>query len=145
MDDRILPVPNVPHFNLANPQYTIKNPEDYVIDSRFAVPSALTTTHAVYLQEQLRLGRFLALLSLRQEWFEDVTNYEAPGEASFINTALIPPGGTYLRTHRPGECVRDLPGRISAAVQHRHAHAQHRGLLLGPPTPRLVLIPSSAI
>ena len=99
VDDRVLPAPNVAHFDVANPEYTIKNPEDYVIDSRFAVPSALTTTHAIYLQEQLRLGRFLTLLSLRQEWFEDITNYNAPGEASFTNTALIPRVGlTYELT-----------------------------------------------
>lgn len=89
-EGRTLPKPNVPHFNLNNPQYTIRSAQDYVLNSRIAVPSALTTTHAVYVQEQMKVGRFSALLSLRQEWFEDITNYKAQNEASFINTALIP-------------------------------------------------------
>ncbi|MEQ9440101.1 MAG: TonB-dependent receptor [Cyclobacteriaceae bacterium] len=99
LDGRILPQPNVPHFNLNNPVFTISNAEDYVINSRIAVPSALTSTQAVYVQEQLKLGKFSALLSLRQEWFEDITNYDAPGEAGFTNTALIPRIGlTYEAT-----------------------------------------------
>jgi iron complex outermembrane recepter protein len=100
-DGRILPKPNVPHFDLGNPQYTIRNVQDYVLNSRIAVPSALTTTHAVYVQDQVKIGKFTALLSLRQEWFEDITNYEAPGEASFTNTALIPRIGlTYELTRQ---------------------------------------------
>ncbi|WPP53408.1 TonB-dependent receptor [Catalinimonas niigatensis] len=113
-EDRTLPKPNVDHFDLNNPQYTIKNVEDYVLDSRIAVPSALTTTHAIYVQDLLKFGKLSALLSLRQEWFEDITNYEAPGEASFTNTALIPRVGityevnnninvyaTYLEGYQP--------------------------------------------
>jgi iron complex outermembrane receptor protein len=51
---------------------------------------------------------------LRNEWFEDITNYKAPGEASFDNTALIPRVGltyevtkqinvytTYLKGYQP--------------------------------------------
>ncbi len=96
---RTLPKPNVAHFDLGNPSYTIQNIQDYVIDSRIAIPSTLTSTHAVYVQEQARVGKISALLSLRNEWFEDITNYEAPGEASFKNTALIPRIGiTYEAT-----------------------------------------------
>lgn len=90
IDGNALPKPNVPHFNLNDPSYTIRNVDDYVMNSRTAVPSALTTTNAIYIQEHFRLGRFSALLSLRNEWFEDITNYEAPGERSFDNSALIP-------------------------------------------------------
>ncbi|MDF9797847.1 iron complex outermembrane receptor protein [Catalinimonas alkaloidigena] len=112
--DRTLPKQNVEHFDLNNPQYTIKNVEDYVLDSRIAVPSAFTTTHAIYVQELLKFGKLSALLSLRQEWFEDITNYDAPGEAAFTNTALIPRVGltyelnnqinvyaTYLEGYQP--------------------------------------------
>lgn len=90
VDGRTLPKPNVNHFNLNNPSYTVRNIDDYVMNSRVAVPSAMTTNQAVYLQEQMKIGKFSALLSLRQEWYEDVTNYEAPGEASFDNAVLIP-------------------------------------------------------
>jgi iron complex outermembrane recepter protein len=87
---KTLPRPNVNYFDLSNPTYTIRNINDYTMNSRIAVPSALTTTDAIYIQEQMKIGKFALLLSLRKEWFEDITNFEAPNEASFTNTALIP-------------------------------------------------------
>ncbi len=114
IDGNTLPKPNVNHFNLNNPSYTIRNVEDYTLNSRTAVPSALTTTNAIYVQEQFKLGKFSALLSLRNEWYEDITNYNSPGEAGFKNTALIPRVGltyevtkqvnvygTYLEGYQP--------------------------------------------
>ena len=85
-----LPRPNVNYFDLNNPTYTVRNINDYTMNSRVAVPSALTTTHAIYIQNQFKIGKFSALLSLRQEWFEDITGYETPTELSFKNSALIP-------------------------------------------------------
>jgi iron complex outermembrane recepter protein len=90
IDGRTLPKPNVSQFNLTNPSYTIRNTDDYVLNSRTAVPSAITTTNAVYIQEQVKIGRWSALLSLRHEWFEDITNYKASGASSFKNSAWIP-------------------------------------------------------
>ena len=94
-----LPKPNVNHFDLNNPTYTIRNIDDYVMNSRLAIPSALTTTHAIYLQEQLRWKRFILLVSLRQEWFKDITNYNAKDELSFTNSKFLPRIGlTYAIT-----------------------------------------------
>ena len=111
---KTLPRPNTNYFDLGNPVYTVRNINDYTLNSRIAVPSALTTTDAIYIQEQLKIGKFSALLSLRNEWFEDITNYNAPYEASFKNTALIPRigltyevtkninvYGTYLEGYQP--------------------------------------------
>jgi iron complex outermembrane receptor protein len=40
------------------------------------------------------------LLSVRQEWFKDITNYEAPNEFSFTNNKLLPRVGlTYAVTN----------------------------------------------
>jgi iron complex outermembrane recepter protein len=95
----ILPKPNVNYFDLANPQYTVRNINDYVMNSRTAVPSALTTNNAIYIQEQLQLKKFTVLLSLRQEWFKDITNYEAPNKTEFTNSKLLPRiGVTYALT-----------------------------------------------
>ncbi len=88
--DKTLPRPNVNYFDLNNPVYTIRNINDYTMNSRVAVPSALTTTHAVYVQNQFKIGKFSALLSLRQEWFEDITGYKTPTKLSFKNSALVP-------------------------------------------------------
>ncbi|HEY1199473.1 MAG TPA: TonB-dependent receptor, partial [Niastella sp.] len=94
-----LPKPNVNHFDLENPSYTIRNVSDYVMNVRTAVPSALTTTNAVYVQEQLSWNKFILLLSVRQEWFKDITNYKAPNEFSFTNNKLLPRVGlTYAVT-----------------------------------------------
>jgi iron complex outermembrane receptor protein len=114
VEGRTLPKPNVNHFNLSNPSYTIRNVDDYILNSRTAIPSAMTSTNAVYIQEQVKIGKWSALLSLRNEWFEDITNYKAPGEASFDNSALIPRIGmtyevvrqvnvyaTYLQGYQP--------------------------------------------
>ncbi|MBT9394883.1 TonB-dependent receptor [Hymenobacter sp. NST-14] len=85
-----LPRPNVPYFDLNTPAYTIRNGHDYVLNVRTALPAALTTTQAFYAQEQLRWKKLLVLLGLRHESFRDITNYEAPGERSFRQTALLP-------------------------------------------------------
>jgi iron complex outermembrane recepter protein len=96
---RILPRPNVNYFDLANPSYTVRNINDYVMNSRVAIPSALTTTHAIYIQEQLRWNKFILLIGLRHDWFKDITNYQAPNELSFTNKRLLPRIGlTYAVT-----------------------------------------------
>jgi iron complex outermembrane receptor protein len=88
--DVTLPKPNVNYFDLNNPTYTVRNINDYNLNSRVAIPSALTTTHAIYVQNQFKINKLSVLLSLRQEWFEDITGYNTPTELSFKNTALIP-------------------------------------------------------
>jgi len=64
-----IPLPDVPHFNLENPDYSIKLTEDYTFNSKFAIPPALTTSNAFYVQEQLKWNKFSLLLGLRAEWF----------------------------------------------------------------------------
>ena len=86
----VLPKPNVPHFNLEAPNNILSNLADYNINSRTAFPTALTETHAAYLQEQLSYKKFHLLFSLRQEWFRDVTNRDETNEISFTNQALLP-------------------------------------------------------
>lgn len=94
-----LPRPNVSYFDLNNPSYTIRNVNDYVLNARTPLPAALTTTHAVYAQEQLRWNKIRLLLGLRYESFGDITNYQSPGETSFTKTALLPRLGlTYSLT-----------------------------------------------
>ncbi len=110
----VLPRPNVPHFDLRNPSYTIRNLSDYIFNTRTALPAALTTTNAVYVQDQIQWKKFIFLLSLRREWFRDMTNYKSPGELSFSNNVLLPRigltysvtkqinvYGTYLRGFQP--------------------------------------------
>jgi iron complex outermembrane receptor protein len=99
IDGITLPKPNVSHFDLNNPAYTIRNTDDYILNVRTALPAALTTNNAVYMQEQFQWNRFIVLLSLRHEWFKDITNYKSPNELTFTNTAWLPRIGiTYAVT-----------------------------------------------
>jgi iron complex outermembrane receptor protein len=90
INGKLLPKPNVNHFDLQNPQYTIRNVEDYNLNVRTALPSALTTNNAIYVQEQLQWNKLTVLLSLRHEWFEDITNYKAPNTLTVRKNALLP-------------------------------------------------------
>jgi iron complex outermembrane receptor protein len=90
VDGVLLPKPNVNYFNLNNPAYTIRNIEDYTLNVRTALPSALTSTNAVYIQDQIQWEKFTFLLGLRNEWFEDITNYETNNELTVKKTALLP-------------------------------------------------------
>ncbi len=85
-----IPLPNVPHFNLENPDYAIRISEDYTFNSLFAIPPALTTSNAVYVQEQLKWKKISLILGLRSEWFEDITNYDTNNELTFTNSKVIP-------------------------------------------------------
>ncbi|WP_258098173.1 TonB-dependent receptor [Marinoscillum pacificum] len=109
-----MPVPNVAHFNLSNPSNTIKNVQNYTMNSVFAIPPNLSTTHAAYIQEQLKAGKLTALLSARYEWYEDMTNHDLSTEKSFKNESFIPRLGlsyevsknvnvyaTYLQGYQP--------------------------------------------
>jgi len=116
-----MPKPNVNHYDLSNPNNSIKNIGDYVM-GEFAIPPNLSVTNAVYLQEQIKWGKLTALLSLRYEWFKDITNYGLTGEQTFDNnTALIPRVGlsyeinknlnvyaTYLEGYQPQSNTIDL-------------------------------------
>lgn len=111
---KTLPRPNVNYFDLNTPTYTVRNLNEYMMNSRIAIPSAMTSTNAIYLQDQIKIGKLSALISLRNEWFRDITNYKAPNAASFDNVALIPRIGltyeltsninvytTYLKGYQP--------------------------------------------
>ena len=114
IDGVVLPKPNVNYFNLNNPTYTVRSPDDYTLNIRTALPSALTTTNAIYIQDQIQWDKFTFLLGLRNEWFEDITNYETNNELTVKKSALLPRVGityaintainvytTYLEGYQP--------------------------------------------
>ncbi|WP_244201621.1 TonB-dependent siderophore receptor [Flavobacterium cutihirudinis] len=90
IDGVVMPKPNVEYFNLSNPKYIITSPEDYTLNIRTALPSALTTTNAIYIQDQIQWEKFTFLLGLRNEWFTDITNYETNNELTVKKSALLP-------------------------------------------------------
>jgi iron complex outermembrane receptor protein len=90
IDGVVMPKPNVNYFNLNNPSYTIRNVDDYTLNVRTALASALTTTNAVYIQDLIQWEKFTFLLGLRKEWFEDITNYESNNELTVKKESLLP-------------------------------------------------------
>jgi iron complex outermembrane receptor protein len=90
VDGVVMPKPIVNYFNLNNPSYTIRNVEDYTLNVRTALPAALTSTNAIYIQDQIQWEKFTFLLGLRKEWFEDITNYESNNELTVKKEALLP-------------------------------------------------------
>jgi iron complex outermembrane receptor protein len=95
-----MPRPNVAHFDLANPLYTIKQNNDYVFATRTALPAALTTTNSIYVQELFTWSRISVLAGLRHEWFEDITNYEAINQTIVRKTKLLPRVGITYAVHK---------------------------------------------
>jgi len=137
-----VPLPNVPYFDLNNPTYNVVNIDNYTINSIIAIPSALTTTNGLYVQYQFKLGKFSSLLSLRQEWFEDITNYDTEQEARFDNSALIPRiglvyeitkninvYGTYLEGYQPQSNTVSLMPSTSAFFWDPNSPARFKPLI----------------
>lgn len=83
------PVPNVPHFDLVNPDYSISEISGYINASSQSDP-AKYYVHGFYIQDQISFGKFQALLALRQEYYTDMTNYKKPAEKKVEQKALIP-------------------------------------------------------
>ena len=83
------PVPNVPHFDLENPNYTIGNTGNYFTTSTPIAPTRYHA-HGIYVQDQIHWNRFQVLLGLRQEFYIDYLNYDLPDEERVEQRALIP-------------------------------------------------------
>lgn len=83
------PVPNVPHFDLENPSYTIGNTSNYFTTT---TPVATTRYHAhgVYVQDQIRWNKLQVLLGLRQEYYIDYLNYKQQNEERVEQRAFVP-------------------------------------------------------
>jgi iron complex outermembrane receptor protein len=84
-----IPKPNVNPFDLTPGAINHQGNDYTVLNIINPLPTALTTTHAVYLQHLLTWKNFKLLTGLRQEWFQDITNYKKPLESSFRNQKLL--------------------------------------------------------
>jgi iron complex outermembrane recepter protein len=88
-DENGNPVPNIPHFNLENPNYVLGYPSDYIL-GRFEAPATRYYSQGIYIQDQLKWNRWQVLLGLRQEFYVDVTDYKQPGEEEVQQQKLLP-------------------------------------------------------
>jgi iron complex outermembrane receptor protein len=83
-----MPVPAVPHFNLADPFNGARNTNAYNL-AELSIPSNLNTSSGIYIQNQFKVGKFSALLNLRHEWFTDIFDYKGD-EREFKTRAFVP-------------------------------------------------------
>lgn len=83
------PIPNVPHFDLVNPDYSISEISGYINASSQTDP-AKYYVHGFYIQDQISWGKFQALLALRQEYYTDINRYKKTDEKKIEQKALIP-------------------------------------------------------
>ena len=84
-----MPVPNVPHFNLTTPDYSISEISGYF---NVSSPQAVTKyyVNGVYAQDQISWGKFQALLAFRQEYYVDILNYQKPNAEKVRQQKFIP-------------------------------------------------------
>lgn len=83
------PVPNVPHFDLVNPDYSISEISGY-----FNVSSpqgeAKIYQHGIFIQDQIKWGPLRAVLAIRQGFYTNVENYKKADERLVNQTKFIP-------------------------------------------------------
>lgn len=84
-----IPVPNVPDFDLANPDYSISDISQYINVSREETPTKYFV-NGIYVQEQLKWNNIQILLGFRQEFYTDILNYTKAEEKHVQQKAFIP-------------------------------------------------------
>jgi iron complex outermembrane recepter protein len=89
--DKGNPVPNVPHFNLADPlgSQMLKDASKYFYVQRPFDPT-FAVLHGIYVQDNIKLGKFQALIGLRYETYIDKENYLKPTEKRVKQDAFLP-------------------------------------------------------
>ncbi|EDM36006.1 ferrichrome-iron receptor [Pedobacter sp. BAL39] len=83
------PVPNVPHFDLVNPDYSFSDISNYINVSSQTAPTKYYV-NGIYIQDQIKWGKLRALLALRQEYYTDIQNVNTPTSKKIEQKALIP-------------------------------------------------------
>ncbi len=84
-----LPKPNVHPFDLTPGAVNHQGKDYSVLNVINPLPTALTTTHAAYVQHLLTWKKFKLLAGVRQEWFQDITNYKKAEESAFRNRKML--------------------------------------------------------
>lgn len=84
------PVPNVPHFDLtAASPYQIMDMSKYIY-TKAAFDPTFYNVSGVYVQDQVKLGKFSALIGLRWDNYTDKVNYLKSTQQSVRQDAFIP-------------------------------------------------------
>ncbi|WP_160715475.1 TonB-dependent receptor [Chitinophaga solisilvae] len=94
------PVPNVPHFDLTSESpYQLFDMSKYFY-SKSNYDATFYNTQGIYVQDQLTLGRFQALLGLRYDRYTDFLNYTKKAEQHVSQDVLLPRIGLVYTLNR---------------------------------------------
>lgn len=83
------PIPNVPHFDLQNPTYRLANLSDYIFTDSPRDPSKYYN-YGFYVQDQIKWNKFQFLLGGRQEYYNDIVNFEQSNEETTTQQKFLP-------------------------------------------------------
>jgi len=86
-----MPVPNVPHFDLTNPDYSFSEISEYFSKSEINenTPSKYYV-NGVYIQDQIKWNKLQLLLGLRKEYYVDLVKAGEINEQKVEQSALLP-------------------------------------------------------
>ncbi|WP_224484331.1 TonB-dependent receptor [Robertkochia aurantiaca] len=119
-DENGIPVPNVPHFNLQNPQYTVAQLSDYEFDQGSFTPTRYYS-YGVYIQDQIRWNDWQFLIGGRQEFYTDVNKADQPDELKTQQQKFLPRVGV-VYTLNP---ALNLYGTYTESFQPQGVAAQN--------------------
>ncbi|SHO64596.1 TonB-dependent receptor [Algoriphagus zhangzhouensis] len=90
LDESGNPATNVSHFDLTSPVANgLRDMSKYLYTTR-TYNQYLQQTHGVYIQNQSEIGPLKILLGLRQEYFQDLLDYNSSEEVEVKQDALLP-------------------------------------------------------
>lgn len=88
-DSKGMPIPNVPYYNLDNPNYADADVTKYITTRRVNAPTRYNSRN-VYVQDQIKWKKIQLLLGLRQEFYYDYSYYTTDTVKAVKQNALIP-------------------------------------------------------
>ncbi|SFW69128.1 TonB-dependent receptor [Chitinophaga sancti] len=87
----VIPKPNVPSFDLLNPNNVLEDMNRYVYTAQnSAVQPTFNSLGGMYLQDQIKLGALQLLLGVRYETYTDRRNYKKANQKKVNQHAFLP-------------------------------------------------------
>jgi|GEM_PF-18052 len=111
-----MPVPNVPHFDLKNPDYGLASMTNYIVEAVAPDPRKYYL-NGFYVQDQIKWGKFQTLLAIRREYYTDILNYGQNAPENITQSAFIPRLGL---TYTPNEII-SIYGNFAKGYQPQSA------------------------
>lgn len=83
------PIPNVPSFDLENPTYNVARISDYIFTDSPQDPTKYFS-YGFYIQDQIKWKKLQLLIGGRQEYYNDIVNFNQPDEEKTEQNKFLP-------------------------------------------------------